>query len=102
MKLMTKEILKAFKAQGYCDGKPAEEVKVIAKFFNPCGSGTWYCTEYNPQDRVFFGLCCIDEAELGYVSLDELESLRLPLGLKIERDLYYTGTLADAKKEQRV
>jgi len=27
--------------------------------------------------------------EFGYFSIHELESLRLPLGLKIERDLYF-------------
>ena len=34
-------------------------------------------------------------AELGYVSLKELESIRGGLGLPVERDLYYSGTLAD-------
>jgi hypothetical protein len=29
------------------------------------------------------------ELELGYFSLDELESVRGPFGLKIERDLYW-------------
>ncbi|MCL6481523.1 MAG: DUF2958 domain-containing protein [Firmicutes bacterium] len=29
------------------------------------------------------------ESELGYFSLDELESIRGPLGLKVERDLYW-------------
>ena len=35
-----------------------------------------------------FGLCEITEKEIGYVSLTELEELRLPMGLKIERDRY--------------
>ena len=31
--------------------------------------------------------------ELGYVSLDELEALRLPFGLRIERDPHFVGHL---------
>lgn len=92
MKLLTDEILKAFQKQGKCDEKPATEVKVIAKFFNPCGAGTWYATEYNEQDRLFFGYVNLigkEFAELGYFSLDELKGLKLPFGLGIERDLYF-------------
>jgi hypothetical protein len=33
------------------------------------------------------------ERELGYFSLDELEQLRGPLGLPVERDLYWKPTL---------
>lgn len=48
-----------------------------------------------------FWFCCIHEPELGYVSLSELKSLRLPYGLSIERDLYWQGTLADAMRIER-
>jgi hypothetical protein len=92
MKLLTDEVLKAFQKQGKCDEKPANEVRVIAKFFNPCGAGTWYATEYNPEDKCFFGYVNLigkDCAELGYFSLDELEGLKLPFGLGIERDLHF-------------
>lgn len=71
---------------------------MVAKFFNPCGPGTWYMTEYDPEERLAFGLCVIHEAELGYFSLDELESIELMAGLGIERDLYWHGTLADAMR----
>ena len=39
-----------------------------------------------------FGLCDLGMGfpELGYVSLQELESVELPFGLKIERDMYFT------------
>ena len=36
-----------------------------------------------------FGLVDGHEKELGYVSLNELRSVRGPLGLPIERDLYW-------------
>lgn len=90
MKLMTKELEKRFEEVG-CQ----EEVKdpvVIAKYFNPAGRGTWYATEYNPERRIFFGYASIfgdHNDEWGSFSLDELESLELPFGLGIERDLYF-------------
>ena len=57
MKLLTKQLEKRFAQVGR-----QEDVKdplVIAKFFNPAGSGTWYATEYYPDDRVFFGFSLI-------------------------------------------
>ena len=36
-----------------------------------------------------FGLCDLGYPELGYVSLEEIESVELPWGLKIERDMYF-------------
>lgn len=41
-------------------------------------------------DFVFFGNAIGLEAELGYFALSELESLRGPWGLPIERDLFFT------------
>ena len=41
---------------------------------------------------MFFGLVCGMERELGYFSLAELQSVRGPLGLRVERDLYFTPT----------
>lgn len=58
------------------------------KFFTPAGSWTWYATEFDGQD-LFFGLVSGFELELGYFSLSELEGVRGPMGLPIERDLYY-------------
>jgi hypothetical protein len=46
--------------------------------------------EFDPVERLCFGLVVGHERELGYFSLDELKSLRGPLGLPIERDLYWT------------
>ena len=63
---------------------------VVVKFFNPTGMGTWYLTELSP-DGIAFGLCHLYETELGYVSLEELSSLRLPGGLGIEKDRYFSG-----------
>ena len=91
MKLLTKEILNKVPALYAQDGK-GEEAIAYAKFFNPAGAGTWYMTEYSPEDGTAFGLCIIQESELGYFSIPELESLKLPFGLKIERDLHFKPT----------
>ena len=92
MKLLTAEILKAFEKQGRCDTKKAEDIKVIVKFFNPTGAGSWFASEYNPKDRCFFGYVNLGDkemAELGYFSLDELTAYRGRFGLGIERDLHF-------------
>jgi hypothetical protein len=86
MQLMTEELQRTFPKIGQTDGTDA---KVIAVYFTPDSNWTWYATEYDPEERVFFGLVKGFETELGYFSLDELESVRGPAGLPIERDLYF-------------
>lgn len=87
MKLLTQALIKRFATVGR-----QEDVKdpiVIAKFFNPSGSATWYATEYNSEDQCFLGYVTgLFEDEWGYFSLDELEAVKAPpFGLSIERDL---------------
>ena len=101
MKLITKEIerkLEASPLYSY-DGEAPENVKVIAKFFNAWGSGTWYVTEGERQgeDWLFYGLGGVHEAELGYVALSDFQTVS-----SIERDLHWTGTLADARKVEGI
>ncbi len=90
MKLMTKELEKQFAKVGRQEG--VGDPTVVAHFFNPVGRGDWWATEYDPETREFFGYVSIfgDHCdEWGYFSLDELESVKGPLGLGIERDLYF-------------
>ena len=89
MKLMTKAIEDRFAKLGRQEEK-GDSAIVVAKFFDPTGSWTWYATEYDPAERVFFGLVHGFEDELGYFSLDELSSVRGRFGLGIERDLHWT------------
>ena len=70
------------------DGLGGEAI-VHAKFFTPWSDWTWYATEYDPVERIFFGFVVGFESELGYFSLDEMEAIRGPLGLEIERDLHW-------------
>jgi hypothetical protein len=90
MKLLTKSLERRF-----AEVVSQEDVKdpiIIVKFFNPIGAGTWFATEYDPKNRIFFGYVSIFgdwNDEWGYFSLDELENYRGRLGLGIERDLYF-------------
>ena len=101
MKLITKEIMGKLKSnpRDNADNKP------WLKLFNPAGSGTWLISEIEDNGDTMFGLCDLGHGspELGYVSLKELESLKLPFGLKIERDMYFepTKTLSEYAKEAR-
>src|SRR2546425_7886121 len=60
-------------------------------FFTPDSSWTWYVTEGSPEDDdfIFFGYVIGLEKEWGYFALSELVAARGPLGLPIERDLYF-------------
>ena len=92
MKLLTKEILKKLPALYTNEDKPAAEVTIPVKFFGG-GACTWYATEYDPEQRMFFGFVTLGDpqnAELGYFSLDELESIRFPpFRLPVERDRHW-------------
>ena len=92
MKLLTKTLKKQIPALYATESVPLEEKVVVAKFFNPIGVGTWYVLEGQEQDGdfVFFGLVDLNNKELGYFTLSELESIKLPYGFKIERDIHFS------------
>lgn len=91
MKLITKAIEKKLLANPLYSTDGNMVKNILVKFFNPCGVGTWYVfeAEKNGNDWEFFGLVDLYEKELGYFTLSELQSLHLPFGLSIERDLYF-------------
>ena len=71
----------------------------VLKLFTPDAGATWLLTELVPDDLdLAFGLCDLGlgSPELGYVRLSELEAVRGPMGLPVERDLHFapTATLA--------
>ncbi len=90
-KMLTKAILNSVPPLYGQDGKGQEAI-AYAKFFNPVGAGTWYMTEYDPETGTAFGKVVLHETELGYFSIPELESIQLPLGMYIERDIYFKPT----------
>jgi hypothetical protein len=58
------------------------------KCFTPDSNWTWYASVFDGED-LFFGLVIGFEMEFGYFSLKEMQEVRGPLGLPIERDLHY-------------
>lgn len=90
MKLLTREIEAKFKKIGRQED--AKDPIVVCKFFNPAGAGTWFATEYLPEDKIFFGYVSIfgDECdEWGSFALRELEEYKGRFGLGIERDKFF-------------
>ena len=71
------------------EDKNLSEVMATVKFFCPWSNWTWYATEFDGDD-LFYGLVDGFEKELGYFSLSELQGLKHPTGLTIERDLHWT------------
>jgi hypothetical protein len=90
MKLLTKALEKALPKLYDTQDTPCGDKKLYVKLFCPWGQWTWYIAEYNPETRECFGLVDGFEPEWGYFSLDELEQIRGPGRLAIERDLYFT------------
>ncbi|MCK9544957.1 MAG: DUF2958 domain-containing protein [Novosphingobium sp.] len=87
MKLLTKQLEERFKKIGSQEN--AKDPIAIAKFFNPTGAGTWIATEYDSKNKIFYGFVSIFGDHWGSFSLKELEDLKLPFGLGIERDMYF-------------
>lgn len=98
MKLLTSELLKQLPPLYATEDQ--KDPSVICKFFDPCGSWTWFVTEFDPKKRLFFGLVHGFEDELGYFSLDDLEAIKGPLGLGIERDCAFHPTPLSVIREQ--
>jgi hypothetical protein len=87
----------------YSQEEEGENAIARVKFFAPVGSWTWYATEYDEEQKLFFGLVVGHSVELGYFTLSELESIELLLGLKIERDInFQPKSIADIKKLYRI
>lgn len=87
MKLLTKAIEKDFEKYpfGSQDGK-GRNAKVLVKYFNPYGAGTWIITEAEKQedgDYLMYGWCDLGFGEFGYVPLSDIQSVGY-----LERDLY--------------
>ncbi|WP_188063760.1 DUF2958 domain-containing protein [Sphingobium sp. KCTC 72723] len=74
----------------------------VVKLFNPLGIGTWLLTECD-NDGLAFGLSDTGYPELGYISLEEVFAVKLPGGLHIEQDRYWTAkhTLSEYAAQAR-
>ncbi len=84
--MMTKELERKM-PRLYSQEEVADPI-VHAHYFHPMSSWDWWALEYDPEDKLFFGLVKGFETELGNFSLEEMEGVKV-MGLGIERDLYW-------------
>ena len=76
------------------DGKGLDAIAYV-KFFTPWSSWSWFASEYDPEEGIFFGLVVntnTPEGELGYFSAKEFKECHGPFGLQIERDIHFEPT----------
>ena len=80
------------RAQLLANGRQSDVDHVpVVKFYNPFGAGVWLATELDENGDIMFGLADIGYPELGSWGFGELEAIRLPFGMGIERDVLFTG-----------
>jgi hypothetical protein len=89
-RLLTEAIRKQLPPLYSQDGKHGEAVAYL-RLFMPFSGWIWHILEYDGRDTCF-GLVDGQCREFGYFSLSELESVRGPMGLPIERDLHFKPT----------
>lgn len=94
-KLITNELLKKFEELGAQD---TPDAIAVSKYFHSMSDWTWYATEYNKDEEMFFGLVNGFETELGYFSLEELSGMIY--GVPFERDLSFEPTTIKEIKRQ--
>ena len=100
MKLLTDELIKNLPPLYSTEN--IKDPLIQCKFFTPDSSWSWYVLEFDKTNEIFFGYVCGLERELGYFSLQELESVKGQLGLGIERDISFKPTkLSVIKKEHQ-
>jgi hypothetical protein len=89
-KLLTKALRRKLPPL-YASEEQGDEALAQVKYFTPDSNWTWYGVEFDGHD-LFFGLVCGQVVELGYFRLSELETLRGPWGLPVERDRFFEPT----------
>jgi len=102
MKLLPQKIREILPVIGAQDGKGGKAV-VYVKYFTPDSNWTWLAISGEPVlsesnseiDFRFFGLVFGHEKEFGYFLLSELEEVRGPMGLPIERDMHFKPAMLE-------
>lgn len=84
MKLLTKQLTEKLSKAG------SDGMVPICKLFTPWGAATWLITGIEGGILYGFadlGMGCVEWG--GIASVEELEAIKGPLGMTIERDLYW-------------
>jgi len=78
------------------DSTPFAEKTVHARLFALGSAATWLICECDPKEKIAFGYCDLfgqgaaGGAEWGYVSIEELESLKFMGIPRVEVDAHFT------------
>ena len=98
MKLVTKQIAKKLSKYPLNSTDGQQPKDAVVKFFTPWTYWTWYVTEFDGKD-TFFGFVEGHDKEWGYFSLSELESIKGPFGMGVERDIFFDNKKIDENGE---
>ena len=108
MKIVTKEIEKLMdKYPLYSQDGKGNDAKVLFKAFNPYGGESWYVLEAGEKqpdgDRELFVLTTVGgDKEYGYMMLSDITETTVNVfgyRMHLERDKFFSGTVADALKD---
>jgi len=75
----------------YAQDDKGDDAMAYVKIFDPCGSMTWYITEWDGTDQAF-GLMCGHDNELGYSSIDDMANVAGRMGISLEIDTHFKPT----------
>lgn len=93
MQLITEEDMKTLLENGrIVAANPNHDPYPVVKLFTPDADATWLISEADPDEPdILFGLCDfgLGFPELGTVRLSEIAAIRGPIGLPVERDIYF-------------
>ena len=92
--LIPDDMLKTIPALYSQENEGADAVAYV-KLFTPDSNFTWYILEIDDDNNLCFGYVVSHFSEYGYFTLLELESLKGPLNLNVERDIYFEPTKMD-------
>ncbi|PRD44394.1 single-stranded DNA endonuclease [Phyllobacterium phragmitis] len=92
--LLTHELRTALRRNADMSARREQDHKPVVKFFTPDASAAWLFTELADDGDTLFGLCDLGHGspELGYASLAEIQALRGPMRLLVERDRHFRAT----------
>ena len=108
--LLTKALHTQLRRNADVSAVKEQDHKPVVKFFTPDAQATWLFSELAADGDTLFGLCDLGhgEPELGYASLSEIQSIRGPLRLLVERDRSFradrtlTAYAAEARNTRRI
>ena len=90
MKLLSSSQIDRLQQQ-YIFGCNLDRQDAVVKIYDPCGPGTWYLLNQNPESPdCLWAIVRNIYVEVKIVSLLELEAYRgKPMGLPLDRDPYF-------------